>query len=762
MSMLPREWIAVIQREYLQQYVREGGSAVKFAVGCEDVDLSQLSAQLRVMAQQEDFLVVNADAKTTKVHLIDLLFHEIARQIDWDDLAYQFLKRLLAENHCQTPESASDCHWAFLATLNGRDEAELKRDVNSWLEGALYRDYHMSLEFRLAMMQLCLARLEPTGTTSKLAISIKSWLRGELRQISALKEALIFQKVTRNNARYLITSLTHWIRLIGKRGLVVSMDIAAFLKSKSSKQASSGLSYTASAVLDAYEMLRQFIDGTDEIEGLLMVVMTPFEFLTNQRLGLNRYEALKLRIWDDVRDKYRQNPLAPMIRLSEETSTADSGVPSYASALSGNPQRQRVIEALRAGVPNSEVVQALGCPQPTVKSKFQQLLHNAKDSVAKGWTTKGMLIEGGFGTGKSHLLESLQHMALEQQFVTSRVVISKETPLYSPALMFRAAMEAAVIPQKRGEALVEVARELQFQSPEYKEFLEWVNRQGGEIDSRFAATLFLYERMVNDPELSHRMIRFWSGDPLSDAEIKRYLKACDSSVAYRFDKLTAAEMAMQRFKFVSRLMVAAGYSGWILLIDEAEIIGRYSFKQRAQSYAELARWMGRLEASSFADLGYKSGLASVLALTDDFQSAILDEKGDRENVPTKLRETGSEADLVLARQAEQGMRLIECERIPLVGPYDELVEEIYHKIRTVHGEAYGWDPPNVPSIERLSSTRMREYVKGWITEWDLKRLSPDETVEIELTEVKQDYSEDLDLETVSEELPQPAMADSSS
>ena len=165
--------------------------------------------------------------------------------------------------------------------------------------------------------------------------------------------------------------------------------------------------------------------------------------------------------------------------------------------------------------------------------------------------------------------------------------------------------------------------------------------------------------------------------------------------------------------------------------------------------------MGRLEASSFADLGYKSGIASVMALTDDFQSAILDEKGDRDKVPTKLRETGSEADLVLARQAEQGMRLIECERIPLVGPYDQLVEEIYHKIRSVHGTAYGWEPPHVPSIERLSSTRMREYVKGWITEWDLKRLAPEETVEIELTELKQDYSEDVELGTSTEEIPQP-------
>ncbi|MGB0909949.1 MAG: BREX system ATP-binding domain-containing protein, partial [Nitrospirales bacterium] len=349
MSMSSREWVSIIHREYLQRYVRDGGSAVKFAVGVEGVDLSPLSTQLQSIAQQEGFLVVHTDAQTTKVHLIDLFFHEIARQIDWDELAYQFLKRVLAEHQCQVPEASSDCHWTSLAVCNGRDEEDLQRDVTSWLEQTIYCDCQMSLEFRLAMIQLCLARLSSPGTTSKLAVSIKAWLRGELRLISALKEALIFQKITRNNARHMITSLTHWIRLIGNGGLVVSMNIAAFMKSHSSKNGTSGISYSSSAVLDAYEMLRQFIDGTDEIEGLFLVVIAPCEFLTNQRLGLNRYEALKLRIWDDVRDKHRQNPLAPMLRLSDEGSSSGTTVSHGWLSGSGNISDQRVIEALRAG-----------------------------------------------------------------------------------------------------------------------------------------------------------------------------------------------------------------------------------------------------------------------------------------------------------------------------------------------------------------------------------------------------------------------------
>ncbi len=757
--MTSQEWLDILKTAYLQGFIRRGGSSVKFAVVEEASDTKSVVTGVEEIAGEEGFLTLAADSRKTKIQLVDLLFQEMAKQIDWEGLAFEYVKKLFGEHGCHIPAQREDCSWAGVAALNHSDESTLKRDVNSWLESSLYQDYQMSREFRLAMIQLCLAQVDEAGRQSKEAQALRSWLCGELKQMSVLKKLLIFQKVNRSTARDLMASFAHWVRLIGKPGVVVTIDIAAFMDSK--KKDANALRYTPSAVMDAYEMLRQFIDSSDDMEGLLLVVVTPKTFLTDQRLGLNRYEALKLRIWDDVRDRFRANPFAPMVRLFEQAEPFDYGAAlGRVGSRKDDVHHQQVIESLRAGVPSPGAVKALGCSQPTVRAKFQQMLDDAQASIHKGWTTQGMLIEGGFGTGKSHVLESLRHIALDSHFVCSKVVISKETPLYSPALMFRAAVGAATIPQKRGDALAEVAADLNFKSPQYAEFYEWVHRQGGEIDGRFAATLFLYERMVNDPELSHRIIRYWAGDPMTDAEIKRYLKSCDPQASYRFERVSPMEMALQRFKFVSRLMIAAGYSGWILLIDEAEIIGRYSFRQRAQSYAELARWLGRLEASSFADLGYKSGLASVMALTDDFQSAILDEKGDREKVPEKLRETGSETDLVLGRQAEQGMRLIECERIPLVGPYEQLVEDIYHKIRTIHGAAYGWEPPPVPTIEQLSSTRMREYVKGWITEWDLKRLDPNVNVDIELTEMKQDYSEDVELEGVQEEMGQTALVDS--
>jgi len=53
-------------------------------------------------------------------------------------------------------------------------------------------------------------------------------------------------------------------------------------------------------------------------------------------------------------------------------------------------------------------------------------------------------------------------------------------------------------------------------------------------------------------------------------------------------------------------------------------------------------------------------------------------------------------------------------------------------------------------VERLSSRRIREYVKGWITEWDLKRLAPEEIVDLEVTPLRPSYTEDTELETPTE------------
>jgi P-loop Domain of unknown function (DUF2791) len=402
-------------------------------------------------------------------------------------------------------------------------------------------------------------------------------------------------------------------------------------------------------------------------------------------------------------------------------------------------QRRRALEALRAGVPNRDAVMVLGSLQVGVEDRFSQLLDVVETRPSQA-AAGGMLIGGGFGSGKSHVLEHLAHVALDRGFVVSKVVVSKETPLHDPAKVYRAAIDEAFVPGRPGSAIDEIAIALNLDSPAYADLYRWAHSDEAPVDSRFAATLFLHEYARGDAEFADRIIRFWAGDPLPVADLRRRLKETGAAATYPLASIKERDLSVQRFRFVSRLVKAAGYHGWVVLLDEVELIGRYTMLQRAKSYGELARWV-RGERD---DPG--APLCAVLATVDDFEAQVLVGKNDAELVPKRLRMRGTVEAELAANSAETGMRIIEREQLRLQPPGRDELDRTYAKLKQIHAEAYGWDPPDVTGIERLPSNRMRQYVRAWISEWDLRRLDPTYIPDIAATALTVDFSEDADLE----------------
>ena len=292
-----------------------GGAAVKFAVAPDEHVRDQLRVGLAALAERHGCQFAFVDARQTKVQLIDRLFHEVARQIDWERLARAFLARLLVENGYQLTDEPSGLRLERLAELNDVPEPQLRLDVTRWLWNRLFRDYAMSQEFRLAMVRLCRALLDPDDEPS-VTDAVQEWLRGELRLISALKRALIFQKIARHNARHMLVSLAHWLTLAGVRGLVLGLDISRCAEAvPRAERDPSTLYYSPAAAFDAYEMLRQLIDGTDEVESMLVVVLADPTLPGRQSPRPGGYRALYYRLADEVHDQYRQNPLAALVRI---------------------------------------------------------------------------------------------------------------------------------------------------------------------------------------------------------------------------------------------------------------------------------------------------------------------------------------------------------------------------------------------------------------------------------------------------------------
>ena len=315
MESSPREWLEVVRRDYLEDFVREGGAAVKFVVAEDQAGRAAVADALRAAAEDNGFHFATVDAGSTKVQLIDRLFHAVARQVDWDTLAAAFLVRVLSEGGYQLPTGENDLSLATIARLNEFPERRLNVKLEGLLWEALFRDYAMVQEFRLAMVRLCRAQLYPDDEPAVME-AVKEWLRGELRRISALKRALIFQKIARHNGRHMLSSLAHWLKVGGRSGLVLVLDISRCALVTPRGERDEGFYYSRPAVFDVYEVLRQLIDGTDELEFCFAAVLAGPEFLTDPRRGLTTYPALYYRLSTEVHDRYRQNPLSALVRVA--------------------------------------------------------------------------------------------------------------------------------------------------------------------------------------------------------------------------------------------------------------------------------------------------------------------------------------------------------------------------------------------------------------------------------------------------------------
>lgn len=283
-----KEWLEALDREYLGDYILEGGGCVKFTVGDRDATRT-VCEELEAIADLHGFRFVELGAAQTRLNRSDEVFFEIARTIDWDELARAWVQ----------------------TALNGGESAGNREVLREALLG-LYRDYAMCQEFRLAMVQLCKAQV---AGLENCAGAVRSWLCGELRRVSEIKPAKIFQKVGRQNARAMLQSLAYWLRLNGEAGLVLTIDIARCIENPKRLDRLPGFYYSSAALNEVYEVLRQLIDCASSLPGVLIAVTAPPEFLSDEKRGIDRYQALRMRIFDDMLNRGRQNVLAPLIRL---------------------------------------------------------------------------------------------------------------------------------------------------------------------------------------------------------------------------------------------------------------------------------------------------------------------------------------------------------------------------------------------------------------------------------------------------------------
>jgi len=311
---VPRdEWLTLMDREYLRDFVRGGGGAVRVAVA-EAALLPGIRQYLEQRATAAGFDVLAIDAADTKIHQFHLVFFAIARSIDWAALTQARLEALVAEAGYTWPLPGQRMSVAALAEANGVAAPLLHRALMRDMTSRVWRDSRLAQDFRRAMVALLDSRL--SDDKDGLRDGVIDWLHGDLRTLRPVKEAQIGARITLQSARAMLISLCHWLHACRRPGLVVVLDISRLLRDR--REVSDGVTYTPAAVMAAYEVIRQVIDDAEHYPGLFLAVLADPRLTDDSvpRRGLGAYDALRLRLSNDVRPQARDNPLAPLVVLA--------------------------------------------------------------------------------------------------------------------------------------------------------------------------------------------------------------------------------------------------------------------------------------------------------------------------------------------------------------------------------------------------------------------------------------------------------------
>jgi hypothetical protein len=309
------DYAGFVAREYLAGYLPAGGAAVKVAVVGDGGAADRLESALAAASAQHGGVYVSIAADATRVHMIDQIFFAISRAVDWEGLAAAHVRAAYQDAAFPVPDGATPAV-SEVARHHDVDSRELYRSVRRLLERGLLGNPIIATEMGRAMLRLAQAQLGAGDIDTAEHDAVLSWLHGELRSIAALRPALIYTRIGRHNARSMLTSTAALLLAAGHGGLIVHIDYARLAEARRPPaEARSGFYYSKAAVLDAYEVLRQFIDATDELRGVLLIGVVPPELMTDESRGLPAYTALQLRVADEVRDRRRANPFAALVRL---------------------------------------------------------------------------------------------------------------------------------------------------------------------------------------------------------------------------------------------------------------------------------------------------------------------------------------------------------------------------------------------------------------------------------------------------------------
>jgi len=331
-------------------------------------------------------------------------------------------------------------------------------------------------------------------------------------------------------------------------------------------------------------------------------------------------------------------------------------------------EARHMIEALRSGVPSRTVGKCFSEARPKI---LKELSHHL-DEVCDAGKSSGMIICGKYGEGKTHLLNTVFSMAADNQMVVSYLSLSKETPMDKLHMLYPKLIANTYLPQRMQPGFLQVFDSMTANSPLASEMISFAAKHL-ETDKLY----YLLRACLNteDEEEKFRLLADLEGDFISNALLRQiYRRIFNQPVKYNVN-FSKTKHCADYLTFMSHFFRQSGYHGWVILIDEGELMGRLSKKARLNAYRNMARFLfpGSEFESVFSLFAYSASyVEDVIISKHDFENLEELYPGDQEPMRSVLN---------LLVKTPQLVPLTESE-----------IRDVLERIREIHGQAYGWEP----------------------------------------------------------------------
>lgn len=343
-------------------------------------------------------------------------------------------------------------------------------------------------------------------------------------------------------------------------------------------------------------------------------------------------------------------------------------------------EARHIIEALRSGIPSRAVGQYFSEARPRIMKEISSRL----DLVCEEGKSNGIIISGKYGEGKTHLLNTVFNLAHSNNMVVSYLSLSKETPMDKLYLVYQEAIRNTYLPMRRQPGFLHELEKISANAPIANEMLLYAAKHL-ETDKLY----YLFRSYLNTEDSDEKFLlqADLEGDFIANAPLKKiYRRIFNQPVKYNVN-FTKTKHCADYFSFMSHLFTQMGYHGWVILVDETELMGRLGKKARLNAYRNMARFL--LPEKCF------ESTFSIFALSSSYSEDVIEGKHEFENLAEIFPDEPEPMRTVL------NQLLHAPQLLPLT---KEEVNDILYKIQDFHGKAYGWTP-NL-SIDALSEATL--------------------------------------------------------